>query len=219
MPNNNYKNSSESDDSDLQSFFDKQWNMNLQKMTTALEPLAQKLGENNIKFTPETDIFYTNTQKETDEICKDVLKDKNNLSTNYYGCTEQNKWEGKYNEPYERPFSTTYLAKEWDKEFVDHAMWHELQHLAIITIRQSIEKSFKSKLKLNKNYIYFNDFISTYYKWLMKQFNELDKKLDLNDKAKINPSTKKIIIYNKSDVLPGLTKIVDQFLLEFGWLI
>lgn len=174
MPNNNYKNSSESDDSDLQSFFDKQWNINLQKMTTALEPLTQKLGENNIKFIPETDIFYTNTQKETDEICKDVLKDQNNLSTNYYGCTEQNKWEG---------------------------------------------RSFKSKLKLTKNYIYFNDFISTYYKWLMKQFNELDKKLDLDDKAKINPSTKKIIIYNKSDVLPGLTKIVDQFLLEFGWLI
>lgn len=199
-------NSGESLDSgsETNGFYERHWNWALAQATAMLQPIAEKLGQRNVSFSPQNDELLVLPMEQINEDCHGVLGDLS--SRNLYGCTTQEDWHGRLDEDYVKPRSTTYLAQEWASDYISNAAHHELSHQAIVSVRQMLQKDHMNRR--NNGYRSLSD-IS--YKCLMNRFAKMDRDLDFMDVAKVDERTGKVVIDKQSDVWPRLNDLVDIY--------
>lgn len=193
-------------------FYERHWNWALAQATAMMQPIAERLGQKGVAFTPQNDELAVWPKDEVNKVCHGVLE---TLSPrDLFGCTTQEDWHGNYGENYVKPRSTTYLAQEWAADYISNAAHHEISHQAIISVRQMIHKDHMNRR--NNGYRTLSDVA---YKCLMDRFAKMDKELDSMDVAKFDNRIGKIVIEKKSDVWPMLKALVDVYgeFLQIGY--
>jgi|GEM_PF-4345054 len=194
----------EEDSNNYDSFFYRRWDWALAQATEMFKPIAEKLGEQNVQFNSQNDRLFVSDLNKVSEKCKEIVK--SNRNNDYFGCTEQDAWRGDLSAPYVKPKSATYIAQEWAADFVDNAFNHELSHQALTSVRQMLQKDHQRRRRNGE--ISLND---ETYDAFMREFDKFDTLLDDMDKARLDSTTRKIVIDKKSDVFPLLRAIVDAY--------
>lgn len=189
---------------DRELFFNRHWDWALAQATEMFKPIAEKLGERNVRFSSQNDKLIVSDLNLVSDKCSEIVK--SNRNNDYFGCTKQNDWYGNLFEPYKKPGSTTYLAQEWAAEYVKNAFNHELSHQALVSVRQMPQKDHQRRRRSAK--ISLSD---ETYNAFMRKFDEYDALLDEMDKARLDARTQKIVIDKKSDIWPLLKAIVDVY--------
>ena len=100
------------------SFFYRNWDWALAQAELEFHFLANRLGENDVRFSSENSELVVDSRKTIDDNCQDLVTEK--FSREYFGCTSQESWHGNTLSPYLKPLSTTILQRigRWDRFLV-----------------------------------------------------------------------------------------------------
>ncbi|WP_308605103.1 hypothetical protein [uncultured Fibrobacter sp.] len=186
------------------------WNWALKQATSMMQPIAKRLGQKNVAFSPQNDELVVLPKDEIDDICHGVLETLSPKT--FYGCTTQKAWQGGPDGDYIKPSSTTYLAQEWDDDHISNAVNHELSHQAIFTARQMLQKDHQNRR--NKGY---SSLSNSDYKDFVERFFQMDRDLDSLDVAEFDEKKGPVVIDKKSDVWFRLEDLVNEYEKALQW--
>ncbi len=189
---------------DRSEFFYRNWDWALAQAELEFHFLANRLGENDVRFSSENSELVVDSRKTIDDNCQDLVTEK--FSREYFGCTSQESWHGNTLSPYLKPLSTTYLAKDWTLGSVLGAQQHELSHQAITTLRQLFSKDHQAR-----KYLKLPSLSDSGYAAFERRLEKMDRELDVLDRAWENPWTKKIEMEKKSDVWSELNTMISSY--------
>lgn len=185
------------------------WKWVLGGSTERLRPLAAKANERNVSFTPDNDFLWVGDPAAVNGDCQEIVKPKDSVF--YHGCTQQRAPSPKYDKPFVKPESMTYLSRAWSENSFVRGMRHEASHLEIRTMMQLMAKLNRLHSELGLNHLEKRDFDR-----YMDAMMSVDALLDYHDVPRRDPVTGKIELDKNYDVIPHLDKILDLFYNALG---
>ncbi|MCQ2098512.1 MAG: hypothetical protein MJY87_11305 [Fibrobacter sp.] len=187
--------------------FSREWKLSAERANKSFAPIGNALGLPYEMFGREgQDDLIVDDRETILDICQQELK---NDKGNYYGCTIQDKM--RYPDdwsvvPYNKPATTTYIAKEWSVDDVGKAMDHEQEHQAIYTFRQAVHNDYLNRMARGEP-VASDDFMEQ-MRILLKWY---DSTLDILDKPHYIPGFG-VYVNKASDIYPKLQRMWEKYL-------
>lgn len=187
--------------------FSREWKLSAERANKSFAPIGNALGLPYEMFGREgQDDLIVDDRETILDICQQELK---NDKGNYYGCTIQDKM--RYPDdwsvvPYNKPATTTYIAKEWSVDDVGKAMDHEQEHQAIYTFWQMLCHDFYRRKQMGLR-VAEADFMNH----VLNMLNWYDSTLDVLDHPHFVPGFG-VYVKKNSNIYSRLESLLDRYL-------